>query len=383
MKKYLALILALVLALSVFACGKKSEEKPAETETVTIPGTWELIEAKADGLTLSAKDLGFEMALIFNENGTAAYVEDGETTDGIDWTLADNVVKTTMYGIDLFDFAFDGQTLTIHDDEENVDLIFKKTSDTQTFAVSAPAEEPTEEPTPEPTEEPTPEPTEEPTPEPTEEPKKEAGIVGKWQMNAMESADQSFDAATLAAFGIEIIFDFREDGTVDITAYGDTVSNTYTFADNVVVVTEESGDTKGVYDPETATIVFEQDGVKLTFVRMDAAAAVEATQAPENTSVGLTAENVVGTWSLTKAKAQGVELPASLLGLEMAFRFNEDGTAAMIYDGDTTEGLNWKLENGVVRLSAYGTDLYDFTFDGTALTIHEESSDTDLIFEKN
>ena len=64
----------------------------------------------------------------------------------------------------------------------------------------------------------------------------------------------------------------------------------------------------------------------------------------------------------------------------MAAAFDADGSAAMIYDGQTTSGLSWRLEGSVVKLSAYGTDLYDFAYDGTTLTVEE--SGVLLIFQK-
>jgi len=220
------------------------------------------------------------------------------------------------------------------------------------------------------------------TAEPTDEPKKDSSLVGTWMINAVEGKGQSFNATMLAAFGIQITFDFHEDGIVDITAYGDTTSGMYTFADNVVVVTDDTGDTKGVYDPETDTIVLDDDGEMLTLVRTGSEASIEPTQEPEQTPVDMTAEKVVGTWNLSKAKANGITLPASQLGFEMSFTFNEDGSASMLYEGETTNDLTWRQDGDVVKLGAYGVDLYDFAFDGSTLTLHEDSENVDLIFSK-
>lgn len=120
MKRFLIISLVLVMVLSLFACGAGTKEK------VTIPGTWNLSKAKADGVTVSAKQLGFEMSFIFNEDGSAAMVYNGDTTDGLTWRQDGDVVKLGAFGIDLYDFQFDGSTLTLHEDSENVDLIFSK-----------------------------------------------------------------------------------------------------------------------------------------------------------------------------------------------------------------------------------------------------------------
>jgi hypothetical protein len=52
----------------------------------------------------------------------------------------------------------------------------------------------------------------------------------------------------------------------------------------------------------------------------------------------------------------------------------------MIYNGETTEGLSWVRNGDIVKLSVYGTELYDFTFDGNTLTVEE--SGVTMVFEK-
>lgn len=122
MKKTLALVMALILmSVCLMACGSSENAGP-----VTIPGTWKLSKAKAEGVTVPASKLGFEMSFTFNEDGSAAMTYEGETTDGLSWKQDGDVVKLSAYGIDLYDFKIDGSTLTLHEDTENVDLIFSK-----------------------------------------------------------------------------------------------------------------------------------------------------------------------------------------------------------------------------------------------------------------
>ncbi len=93
--------------------------------------------------------------------------------------------------------------------------------------------------------------------------------------------------------------------------------------------------------------------------------------------------SLVGTWQLTRGKAMGIELKAADLGLNMSFVFNADGTASMSNDGEKFNGLNWELiDASTVRLTAFGEKLYDLTYDGTTLVLHEPESNADLIFEK-
>ncbi|MBQ2201625.1 MAG: lipocalin family protein [Clostridia bacterium] len=123
MKKTMAWLLAVVLLTVCFAACAGSS-KPSEP--VEIPGTWNLTGAKASGIKVDASQLGFTMSFTFNEDGTAAMTYEGETTDGLNWALDGSVVKLSTHGVDLYDFQFDGSTLTLHEDTENVDLIFGK-----------------------------------------------------------------------------------------------------------------------------------------------------------------------------------------------------------------------------------------------------------------
>ena len=155
------------------------------------------------------------------------------------------------------------------------------------------------------------------------------------------------------------------------------------FADNGIKDVEEIEFELKVYDDDNWST---PDFVKDTFTYRPGGAAsgktAEATEKPTNGTAQYTIADIVGTWTLTSAKTMGITIPTSALGMEMSFTFNADGTASMYYDNNTTEGLTWKLEGNVVKLGAYGVDLYDFVFDGETLTVHEDDNDVDLIFSK-
>ena len=155
------------------------------------------------------------------------------------------------------------------------------------------------------------------------------------------------------------------------------------FADNGIKDVEEIEFELKVYDDDNWST---PDFVKDTFTYRPGGAAsgktAEATEKPTNGTAQYTIADIVGTWTLTSAKTMGITIPTSTLGMEMSFTFNADGTASMYYDNNTTEGLTWKLEGNVVKLGAYGVDLYDFVFDGETLTVHEDDNDVDLIFSK-
>lgn len=383
-KRIIAIALALLLALSLFACTTKQDNKPEETKTVTLPGTWEMTEAKAEGVSYTAKEIEMEWTLVLNDDGTAVLIEDGDETDGIEWTQSGSTIKTSFYGIDLFDFTFDGKTLSLHDADEGVDFVFQKKSDkqmkTEANPTEAPTPEPTEEPTPEPTEEPTPEPTEEPTPEPTQQAAFSADtLVDTWVMTTVSGMGLTFTAAEMELDGIAFVF--YADGTADFVADGEAVPGTYAISDYRIIFNETEGDRVTVtYDPEKDCLTMEdEDGFVFLFERESAAG---ADPAPTAAPVSGDAADIPGTWNLTQAVVEGMTIPVSVLGYEMAFILNADGTAAMLYDGETTEGLNWALNGSTVSLSAYGMSLYDFEYTGTSLILHEPESGVDMVFEK-
>ena len=68
MKKLVAVILTLVLALSVAACAAPATEEPATTEGTEAPATTEGTEAPAEGTEAPAIKVGFIM--LHDENST-------------------------------------------------------------------------------------------------------------------------------------------------------------------------------------------------------------------------------------------------------------------------------------------------------------------------
>lgn len=355
MKRLWILALAMLLAFTMFACGKKAEpaaptaeptEAPAaETEKPfgpeTLIGLWKVKTVEANGVTMNAAEVGIEIFFDFLEDGknVHSWVRSASMTD--DYTMA--------YDIDGFDIIFHDRAGDEHGsyDPETDRIAFSQQGTTMYIERT------------------------------DEEPQKESDILGKWTLKTLEGEGMSFEAAAL---GMEMTFEFREDGTVAITSEDESDTEPYTFTDNAIVITEASGDVQGAYDPEADTILFEQDGVKMLFVRGDVAA--EPTQAPESTSVDAQEEDMIGTWTLTKAIVSGMEVPAKTMGTEMTFVFEADGTGSMVYNGKTTEGLSWTVAEGKVKLSAGTMELYDFVYDGTALTLHETTTNIDMVFEK-
>lgn len=94
------------------------------------------------------------------------------------------------------------------------------------------------------------------------------------------------------------------------------------------------------------------------------------------------AADVVGEWKLAKATAMGQEMTIEQIqaqGLDLAFRFNADGSAVMINKGEETDGISWAVEDGEVSLTVGSYELFTFTYDGEYLIL---SVGAKIFFEK-
>lgn len=91
---------------------------------------------------------------------------------------------------------------------------------------------------------------------------------------------------------------------------------------------------------------------------------------------------LVGTWTFTKAKAMGMEIPASVMGTTMTLILKEGGVASLSTDGSEAD-MQWSLrEDGTVVLSAAGSEIFTLTYDGTALTLMPGTDAVEMVFEK-
>lgn len=90
----------------------------------------------------------------------------------------------------------------------------------------------------------------------------------------------------------------------------------------------------------------------------------------------------VGEWKLAKGSAAGQIMTTEQLqaqGLDLAFRFNGDGSAVMIDKGEETDGINWRVEDGALVLYVGTYDMFTFDYDGEYLTL---SMGAKLYFER-
>ena len=101
-------------------------------------------------------------------------------------------------------------------------------------------------------------------------------------------------------------------------------------------------------------------------------------------AVDVAAEELVGEWKLYKATAMGQTSTSEQLlaeGEELSFTLNGDGSAAMVSNGSTADGLSWREESGELTLSYYPDDIFTLTYDGSDMILNLD--ETTLYFSKS
>ena len=114
MKKFLALTLALVMALSLVACGGGA---PA-----SMKGTsWSVSKVSANGMEIEGEmlaSMGFEITINFTSDSEYTMEALGESIDGT-YTLSGNTLTLTV-GSDSQDCTLSGNSFTMEEDGSKV-----------------------------------------------------------------------------------------------------------------------------------------------------------------------------------------------------------------------------------------------------------------------
>lgn len=126
MKKFFCAVIAAIIILSLSSCGEKTSSGGS------IVGTWKysLNEKYRDVITEVIVDerVYLDIYYIFNEDGTGrTYASDGSFDREFTYVYSDGKITITSDGYS-FDqkCVLDGDTLTIHDDTQGDDVVFKK-----------------------------------------------------------------------------------------------------------------------------------------------------------------------------------------------------------------------------------------------------------------
>ena len=191
----------------------------------------------------------------------------------------------------------------------------------------------------------------------------------------------------LNAIGMDpksIYLELRPDGTGTLQFMDEDEKADFTWTEDTLTYGGESVP----YTREGDHILISIEGESIEFApaaEMEALLGGTQNDSENKTTIGIGnagSDGLVGTWTFTKAKAMGMEIPASTMGTEMSIVLNEDGTAALITDGSATD-LEWSLKDeGTIVLSVAGTVIFTLTYDGTILTLDTGAGGVEMLFEK-
>ncbi len=307
---------------------------PIGEEGAPYFGEWQIETVEMEGETYSAADIGSDMTFILNADGTAeAY--DEETT----WTLENGVVM--LDGMPMIANA-EGKLVM---EDEGMKWIFAKLGGAAEPAAEAVAE-------------------------PAAATGDADAFIGKWQADILEMEGEVYPVALM---GLDMYFILNADGTAEYYDGEVSESGAWTLKNGVV-----NFDGVLLAATEDGKLILEDEDSNLIFVKLGGEAAESEAPAIEAAPVvALTGDMdaYVGKWQADTLEMEGDVYPVGLMGLEMSFILNADGTAES-YDGEVSESGTWAIEDGMVNIEGM---LLAATDDGKLVMEDEEMK---LVFVK-
>ena len=294
--------------------------------------------------------------LVLNADGQGAFTNaDGETSifwGALQdyWPGYEGVTENTCYA--LFDSYLSG--MEFQDDQVAVDM---DNGDTVTFVRQAQAQP--------------------------------AGEGQLYYGYSMTSDGQTMELISfLTAMGMDpkgIYLELRPDGTGYIQIMDEENASEFTWTEDTFTVDGDSVP----YTRNGDHIVLDIEGESIEFIpaaEFEALLGGADTETESQTTTETTtadANGLVGSWTFTKAKAMGMEIPASMMGTTMGLVLKEDGTAVLSSDGSDTP-LDWTVrEDGTIALSVAGSDIFTLTYDGQVLILDTGAGGVEMVFEKD
>lgn len=238
MKKIISLILCLLMLLS-------SVCTTAFAKDMSMAGHWVTVSANMEGTVLTQEELeayGMSMWIDLNEDGTAVMFMEGEQMDGINWSVADNMLVLTLGGDSMMIEILEDGTL-------NMEGII--------FALN--------------------------------------GIAGTWNAISAEVDGETMDKAMLEMFGLLITLNFNEDGTGTLAMEGEAGDITWTENAGVVSIFVE-GDSTTLNMNDDGTLSGDFGGVIIAFAKVDGEVAVGG-ETPVEVPADVDTSALLGTWS--------------------------------------------------------------------------------------
>ncbi len=277
-------------------------EAPAAQPTgdnAAYVGIWQAVTLEMEGESYPVADMGMEMYLTLNADGTAEFF-DGETSEIGMWTLGDGVLTVTEVPLSI------APDSTLFMEEDGMKLVFAKADGT---APAAPAVPETAAPA-------------EPTVVVTGNAE---DYIGTWHADTLEMEGEVYP---VAAMGMEMYFTLNADGTAESYDGEMTETSTWTFENGAAVV-----DGVVIQITGDGRLLMEDEDSKLFFVKGEG----EAAPATPDVAVG-TEDGFIGTW-------YGCYMATGAMNGDPRFLFDltltvyADGTANLVYPTD--EPWHW------------------------------------------
>ena len=357
MKRMLTLTLALLLAVSLVGFGGA---KIARAEENPYVGLWEITGAQDGETTVTYAEMNMKVYLDFLPNGAIYAVritEEGASLDYFAYKMTGENTLDVFEGEDALPSVYDPATgvITVTDPDSSFMTFVERVKEDPLPDVHALVDLSEEEQT--------------------------------YYGYAMTQSGQAIDMLeTLPIVGMDprdFYVTLDPDGTGYMQlgseeAAGDiTWTETEFIAEGNAIAYTREGDHILFYIDDSNGIEFAPEGEVEALMAMKDIEIAEPSE-----GVDIDSEAVVGEWTLAKATALGQELTIEQIqaqGLDLAFRFNADGSAVMINKGEETDGISWRVEDGDIVLYVGTYDMFTFDYDGEYLIL---SVGAQIYFEK-
>lgn len=174
----------------------------------------------------------------------------------------------------------------------------------------------------------------------------------------------------------------RSDGTGRAVLMEESEAMEFTWTEEAFIVDEESIP----YTREGDHILLTMEGDSIEFApaaEVEAALAALNTSEANDDSIVPTVEDLVGSWTFTKARVMGLEVSAADAGTEMSLVLNEDGSVIILTDGSPVE-YEWTIrEDGKVVMNLADAEEFLLSYNGTELKLNVGVEGMEMIFEKS
>ena len=182
-------------------------------------------------------------------------------------------------------------------------------------------------------------------------------FAGRWTVVEMAEGEESIN---VAEYGIEMVFDLLEDGTVEADLMGEKSKGSW-MADGTNVTISIEGDSASA-TVEDGVMCLEEKGTVLKLVKNNGSEQKTDTEAVPETVDGPGTDDIqqqygnsdiAGTWFVEEMTEGESTFNLTDLGLEMTFDFQEDGILTADMMGDKVTG-SWTSEGSIVRITMEG-----------------------------